>query len=95
MRLRHRFAIARGFEDVSQTLIVRLFARGIEALGEVTPSSRYDENVELIEGQLRAVVLDDAKLLDVDATLAQLPSHPTRRDVRARSRAARLRRQTA
>jgi len=73
LRLRHRFAIARGFEDVSHTLIARLIARGIEALGEVTPSSRYDESVELIEKQLSAVVLDDAKLLDVDATLSQLP----------------------
>jgi L-alanine-DL-glutamate epimerase-like enolase superfamily enzyme len=73
LRLRHRFAIARGFEDVSESLILHLFADGIEALGEVTPSSRYGEDVALIAHQLRDVSLDGANLLDVQATLARVP----------------------
>jgi L-Ala-D/L-Glu epimerase len=73
LRLRHRFTIARSFEDVSETLIVRLFERGIEALGEVTPSARYGETVALIEQQLRVVRLDDANLLDVKSTLGRIP----------------------
>ncbi|MBV8081519.1 MAG: dipeptide epimerase [Candidatus Eremiobacteraeota bacterium] len=74
LRLRHRFTIARSSDDVSHTLILRLFARGIEALGEVTPSKRYEEDVELIRRQLAAVELAGADLLDVPATLARLPS---------------------
>ena len=73
LRLRHRFAIARGFEDVSESLVVHLFADGIEALGEVTPSSRYGEDVALIERQLRDLPLDGVNLLDVHATLARVP----------------------
>lgn len=74
LRLRHRFTIARSSEDVSQTLIARLYARDIVALGEVTPSERYGESVELIAEQLRAVALDDVNLLDVEAALARMPS---------------------
>ncbi len=73
LRLRHRFAIARGFEDVSESLIVRLHAGGVEALGEVTPSSRYGESVDLIAQQLRGISLADANLLDLEATLARVP----------------------
>ena len=74
LRLRHRFTIARGFEDVSETLIVRLLSDGIEALGEVTPSPRYDETVTLILQQLSGVDLTGANLLDVQATLARIPA---------------------
>ena len=74
LRLRHRFAIARGFEDVSETLIVRLFEDGIAALGEVTPSPRYDESVALIQEQLTGVALEEANLLDVQATLSRIPA---------------------
>ncbi|HLN47480.1 MAG TPA: dipeptide epimerase [Magnetospirillaceae bacterium] len=74
LRLRHRFTIARGSEDVSRTLIVRLLANGIEGLGEVTPSQRYDESVELIETQLHSISLRDEDLLDVQATLARVPA---------------------
>jgi L-Ala-D/L-Glu epimerase len=74
LRLRHRFAIARGFEDVSESLVLHLFAGGIEALGEVTPSSRYGEDVALIERQLRDVSLVGVNLLDVQAVLARVPS---------------------
>jgi L-Ala-D/L-Glu epimerase len=73
LRLRHRFAIARGFEDVSESLVVHMFADGVESLGEVTPSSRYGEDVALIERQLRDLSLDGANLLDVQATLARVP----------------------
>src|SRR5215469_4749602 len=77
LRLRHRFTIARSSEDVSRTLILHLLAGGIDALGEVTPSQRYDETVELIESQLAALSLPDSQLLDVPRALAHLP--PTQR----------------
>ena len=73
LRLRHRFAIARGFEDVSESLVIHLSVDGIEGLGEVTPSGRYGEDVALIEHQLRELSLDGANLLDVQATLARVP----------------------
>jgi len=71
--LRRRFAIARGFEDVSETLVVHLTSDGIEALGEVTPSPRYGEDVALIAQQLGAIELAGTNLLDVQATLARIP----------------------
>jgi len=74
LRLRHRFTIARGSEDVSRTLILHLLASGIDALGEVTPSQRYDETVELIESQLAAFSLAPGELLNVPRALALLPS---------------------
>jgi len=74
LRLRRRFAIARGFEDVSETLVVHLTSDGIEALGEVTPSPRYGENVALIQSQLGGIDLADANLLDVQATLTRVPA---------------------
>lgn len=74
LRLRHRFAIARGYEDVSETLILRLFENGIAALGEVTPSHRYDESVTLIRRQLSSVELAGVNLLDVQTTLARIPA---------------------
>jgi L-alanine-DL-glutamate epimerase-like enolase superfamily enzyme len=73
MRLRHRFTIARGSEVVSRSLIVHLFAEGLEGLGEVTPSGRYDESVELIERQMREIALEGANLLDVEETLSRVP----------------------
>ncbi|MBV8171177.1 MAG: dipeptide epimerase [Candidatus Eremiobacteraeota bacterium] len=74
LRLRHRFTIARSSEDISRTLIVHLRARGIDALGEVTPSQRYGETVELIERQLRGVTVPEDELLDVPRALARLPA---------------------
>lgn len=74
LHLRHRFAIARGFEDVSESLVLHLFSNGIEALGEVTPSGRYGEDVALIKRQLRDLPLEGANLLDVQATLARVPT---------------------
>jgi L-alanine-DL-glutamate epimerase-like enolase superfamily enzyme len=74
LRLRHRFAIARGFEDVSESLVLHLYAGGIESLGEVTPSQRYGEDVALIEHQLREISLDDANLLDLQTTLSRVPA---------------------
>ena len=73
LQLRHRFAIARGFEDISESLVLHLFAGGIEALGDVTPSHRYDEDVALIRDQLHNVSLEDANLLDVQSTLSRVP----------------------
>jgi len=75
LRLRHRFAIARGFEDVSESLVVHLYSGGIESLGEVTPSQRYGEDVALIERQLHDISLDRANLLDLQSTLARVPAN--------------------
>jgi L-Ala-D/L-Glu epimerase len=74
MRLRHTFTIARGSEDVSRSLIVHLLAEGLEGLGEVTPSGRYAESVELVARQLGALSLEGSNLFDVEATLASVPS---------------------
>jgi len=44
----HTFTIARGSESVSRTAIARLEWRGLEGLGETTPSARYAESVESV-----------------------------------------------
>jgi L-Ala-D/L-Glu epimerase len=74
LHLRHTFRIARASEDVSRSLVVRLRADGVEALGETTPSQRYAESVESVAATLAALDLRPADLLDVEATLDLLPA---------------------
>ena len=74
LHLRHTFTIARGSEDVAETLLLRLTADDIEALGESAPISRYDEGVELVARQLKALSLADVDLRCLDDVLALLPT---------------------
>ena len=50
----HRFTIARSSEDVARTVLVRLAWNGIDALGESSPSERYDETVQSVIAALDA-----------------------------------------
>ena len=68
----HTFTIARSSESVARTALVRLRWGGIDALGESSPSARYDESVESVVAGLRARAFgDDPYALDV--LLAGLP----------------------
>ena len=74
LHLRHTFAISRGSEDVAETLLLRLRADGIEALGESSPISRYDEDVQLVARLLAGLPLDGADLWHFDDVLGLLPA---------------------
>ncbi|HLJ83256.1 MAG TPA: dipeptide epimerase [Candidatus Eremiobacteraceae bacterium] len=74
MHLRHTFTIARSSEDVAQTLLLRLSADGIDAVGESAPIERYGENAGLVERQLRQLDLTCANLWHIDEVLGKLPS---------------------
>lgn len=73
LHLRETFAIARGAEDVAETLVASLSADGFEALGETAPIERYGESVELVARQLGALDLTGADPWTIDTTLARLP----------------------
>jgi L-Ala-D/L-Glu epimerase len=55
----HTFTIARSSDDVARTALVRLHAGGIDALGESSPSRRYDETVASVAAGLAAHPLGD------------------------------------
>ena len=73
LHLRHTFTIARGSEDVAETLLLRLSADGIEALGEASPITRYGESVQAIRQLLGTVDLDAVDLWRFDTVLDLLP----------------------
>jgi len=75
LHLRHTFRIARGSEDVAETVVLRLHADGIEALGESAPIARYDEDVAGVARMLSSVRLDDVDLRCFDDVLDLLPAH--------------------
>ena len=50
----HTFTIARSSESVARTVLVRLRWGAIEALGESSPSERYDESVASVDRRLAA-----------------------------------------
>jgi L-alanine-DL-glutamate epimerase-like enolase superfamily enzyme len=68
----HTFTIARSSESVARTALVRLRWGNIEALGESSPSARYDESVEGVISGLQARTLGDDPYA-FDALLAGLP----------------------
>ncbi len=68
----HTFTIARSSESVARTALVRLRWGEIDALGESSPSPRYDESVESVIAGLRARTLG-ADPYAIDALLAGLP----------------------
>jgi L-Ala-D/L-Glu epimerase len=72
LHLRHTFAISRGSEDVAETVVVRLVADGIEALGESAPVSRYDESPDLVSAALDRLALRDVDLWRFDDALELL-----------------------
>jgi L-Ala-D/L-Glu epimerase len=49
----HTFTIARSSESVARTAVVRLRWNGIDALGESSPSARYDETVTSVAAGLQ------------------------------------------
>ena len=73
LHLRHTFTISRGSEDVADTVLARLTADGIEALGESAPISRYDEDVPGVARLLESLRLDRVDLRQLDTTLDLLP----------------------
>lgn len=73
LHLRHTFRIARSSEDVARTLLVRLRADGIEALGESSPIGRYDETVEAVASQLERIDAGRLDLWAFDEALDMLP----------------------
>jgi L-alanine-DL-glutamate epimerase-like enolase superfamily enzyme len=73
LHLRHTFTISRGSEDVAHTVLVRLAADGIEALGESAPISRYNEDVDGVARLLHDLHLEGVDLRRLDATLDLLP----------------------
>ena len=68
----HTFTIARSSESVARTALVRLRWGDIDALGESSPSSRYNETVASVIEGLRARALG-ADPYALDALLAGLP----------------------
>lgn len=72
LHLRHTFTISRGSEDVAETVVLRLEADGLEALGESAPVSRYDESPDLVSRQLESLVLPRTDLWRFDEALALL-----------------------
>jgi L-alanine-DL-glutamate epimerase-like enolase superfamily enzyme len=72
LHLRHTFRISRSWEDVAETVVVKLAFNGFEALGESAPISRYDESVELVARQLESLCLDAIDPWHIDAALAAL-----------------------
>ena len=73
LRLRHTFTIARGSEDVAQTLILHLESDGVEALGESAPIARFAESVELVSSHLAGLDLRQADPWLIDDVLSSLP----------------------
>lgn len=74
LHLRHTFTISRGSEDVAETVLLRLDADGIEALGESAPISRYGESVDSVARMLQGVTLNRADLWRFDDVLDLLPA---------------------
>ncbi|MDQ6767796.1 MAG: dipeptide epimerase [Candidatus Eremiobacteraeota bacterium] len=74
LHLRHTFTISRSSEDVAETVLLRLVADGIEALGESSPISRYGESVELVEQLLGGINLSGIDPWHFDDTLDLLPA---------------------
>jgi L-alanine-DL-glutamate epimerase-like enolase superfamily enzyme len=68
----HTFTIARSSESVARTALVRLRWGEIDALGETSPSARYDESVESVSAGLKARELGDDPYA-LDALLDGLP----------------------
>jgi L-alanine-DL-glutamate epimerase-like enolase superfamily enzyme len=75
LHLRHTFTISRSSEDIAETVLLRLNADGIEALGESAPISRYDEGVEQVAQVLNALRLEQVDLWHFDDVLDLLPAH--------------------
>ena len=73
LHLRHTFTISRGSEDVAETVLLRLSAGGIEALGESAPIERYGENADLVARQLRSLPIAGRDLDHFDDVLDLLP----------------------
>jgi L-Ala-D/L-Glu epimerase len=72
LHLRHTFTISRSSEDVAETVLLRLQADGIEALGESAPSSRYGESPDIVARQLERLTLDGSAAWQFDAALDEL-----------------------
>jgi L-alanine-DL-glutamate epimerase-like enolase superfamily enzyme len=73
LHLRHTFTISRASEDVATTLLLRLTADDIEALGEAAPISRYNESVEKVALTLSSLDLRRTDLWRFDDVLNLLP----------------------
>jgi len=75
LHLRRTFATARASEDVAHTLVLRLTAGGIEALGESAPSARYGESADSVARDLDGIDVGGADLRHIDAALARVPAN--------------------
>ena len=52
LALRHTFTISRSSEDVTRVVIAELEHDGVTGLGEASPSSFYDENIDSVRASL-------------------------------------------
>ena len=68
----HTFTIARSSESVARTVLVRMRWGEIEALGESSPSARYDESVGSVIAGLNARALGADPIARVAAAVALL-----------------------
>ncbi len=74
LHLRHTFTISRGSEDVAETVLLRLRADGVDALGESAPISRYDEDALQVTQMLQRLMLGGRDLFCFDDVLDLLPA---------------------
>jgi L-alanine-DL-glutamate epimerase-like enolase superfamily enzyme len=71
--LLHTFTIARESKTTTRTALFRLRAQGIEALGESSPSERYNESVASIQAYFRERPLLSNDPYALDALLKDMP----------------------
>jgi L-alanine-DL-glutamate epimerase-like enolase superfamily enzyme len=74
LHLRHTFTIARSSEDVAESVVVRLLADEVEAIGESAPIGRYGEDARAVMRELGEVDLGGVDLLRIDTALARVPA---------------------
>jgi L-alanine-DL-glutamate epimerase-like enolase superfamily enzyme len=75
LRLSHTWAIANvktGGADVEQTVLVRLFDKGVAGLGEAPPAARYNETAASIQNFLRQVNPARLSFDDIPGSMAHL-----------------------
>ena len=74
LRLRHTFTIARGSEDVSKNVLVRLRDGRFEGLGEASPKGYYGQNQAQCLRTLRSIApfLKDVSAFDIENIMSSL-----------------------
>jgi L-alanine-DL-glutamate epimerase-like enolase superfamily enzyme len=79
--LRDAFTISRGSKTEARTVVVEIAEDGAAGHAECTPYPRYDETVEGVLGQIRAIEADLAAGLDRRGVAERLPAGAARNAV--------------